>query len=387
MLWSTSGRGPFPQSKRKARKGCLVNNRQRILTLLNHIAPDRLPWAGDLDYWYHSAQTRGELPERYRGDGYFQLNRDLGSGYYLQGYFPFQQRSPGISFSERQEGDRLIRTMHTPAGDLTEIQQYLRVSFSWGYVKHFAENPADLPAFRCYLESLDYIPDYAEAARRREIIADNGVVLIYTPRSPFMEMATTYVGLIHLVYLLNDAPEQMAEIFSLLESRHDQAAEIAVNAPADCVMIPENLSSEAVGAKYYKQYLRPYEQRWIERIRQAGKYSFIHMDGTLKGLLRLVAETGFDVIEAVTPSPSGDISMAEAMQLAGDHVILWGGLPGVIFTPAVSQADFEQHTIAVIRLMKQRPAYVLGVADQVPPDGLLERVAQVADLCDRYGRY
>jgi hypothetical protein len=364
-----------------------LNNRARILSILNHTAPDRLPWAGDLDYWYQAARTRGDLPEKYSGDGYFRLNRDLGAGFYLQGYSPFQQHTPGITFSDRQEGERRIRTMHTPRGDLTEIQQYLPTSFSWGYVKHYAETPADLPAFHAYLESLEFTPDYAEAARRKEIIGDNGVVLVYTPRSPFMEMVTTYVGIINLVYLLADAPDQMAEIFKVMEEKHDCAAEIAVNAPAECVMIPENLSSEVVGASYYKRYLRPYESRWIARIRQAGKHSFIHMDGTLKGLLKHVAETGFDVIEAVTPYPSGDMPMAEAMDLAAGDTILWGGLPGIVFTPAVTEADFEQHVAVMIRLMKQRPQYVLGVADQVPPDGLIERVARVAELCDQLGRY
>ena len=362
-----------------------MNNRQRILSLLQRAAPDRLPWAGDLDYWYSAALRRGDLPERYQGDGYFQLNRDLGSGFYLQGFSPFEQRTPGIEFSEQREGDRLIRTMHTPAGELTEIQQYLPTSFSWGYVKHFAETPADLPAFKSYLESLEYSPAYAECERRRAIIGDNGVVLVYTPRSPFMELVTTYTGIINLVYLLADAPEEMAAILALMEHKHDIAAELAVLSPADCVMIPENLSSEVVGTGYYKKYLRPYERRWIERLRQAGKFSFIHLDGTLKGLLKLVVETGFDVVEAVTPLPSGDISMAEAIEIAAGGSILWGGLPGIVFTPSYSQEDFERHTIAMIELMKRQPNCVLGVADQVPPDGLLERVAAVARLCDAYG--
>lgn len=368
-----------------------MNNRERILSLLNREAPDRVPWAGDLDYWYHSAERRGTLPAVYTGDGYFQLNRELGSGFYLQGYFPFNQHNPGITFSDREEGDRRIRTMHTPAGDLTEIQQYLPTSFSWGYVKHYVSTPEDLPAFTAYLESLAFSPAYEEAERRKGLIGDNGVVLVYTPRSPFMEMVTTYIGIVSLVYLLADAPDAMAGILSLTEQKHDLAAEIAVNAPADCVMIPENLSSEVVGSSYYRRYLRPYERRWIERIRQAGKFSFIHMDGTLKGLLKQVAETGFDVIEAVTPYPCGDITMAEAVaEVAGTTIgnpILWGGLPGLIFTPSFAEDDFKQHVIAMLQLMKQRPRYVLGVADQVPPDGLLERVMQVAALCDEFGRY
>jgi hypothetical protein len=364
-----------------------LNNRERILSILNRTFPDRVPWAGDMDYWYHSTRTRGALPEKYHGDGYFQLNHDLGMGFYLQGFYPFRQHNPGITFSDQQDGEQRIRTMHTPAGDLTEIQQYLPTSFSSGYVKHYVETPADLPAFKAYLESLDFTPAYEEAIRRRGIIGDNGVVLVYTPRSPFMEMVTTYIGIVNLVYLLIDAPDEMAEIFKLMEQKHDIAAEIAVESPADCVMIPENLSSEVVGVGYYKRYLRPYEQKWIERIRQAGKYSFIHLDGTLKGLISHVSETGFDVIEAVTPQPCGDISMQEAMTLVRDDTILWGGLPGLIFTPSFNEADFDQHVIAMLQLMKTRPNYVLGVADQVPPDGTWERVAKVAQLCDQWGCY
>jgi uroporphyrinogen-III decarboxylase len=277
--------------------------------------------------------------------------------------------------------------MHTPLGGLSEIQQYLPTSFSWGYVKHYLETPADLPAFRSYIERLEFSPAYAEAERRKAIIGDNGVVLVYAPRSPFMEMVTNYAGIVPLVYLLNDAPDEMAELLALMEGKHDIAAEMAANSPADCVMIPENLSSEVVGARYYKLFLRPYERKWIERIRQNGKYSFIHLDGTLKGLIGLVSETGFDVIEAVTPLPCGDISMAQAMESVRPETILWGGLPGVIFTPLFPEPDFEQHVIAMLNLMKRRPNYVLGVGDQVPPDGLLERVARVASLCATHGQY
>ncbi len=365
----------------------ILNNRQRILTLLNHGIPDRVPWAGDMDYWYSAAQSRGELPAAYAGDGYFQLNRDLGMGFYLQGFYPFEMRHPGITFSDQIDGDRRIRTMHTPLGDLSEIQQYLPTSFSWGYVKHYLETPADLPAFRSYIERLEFSPAYAEAERRKAIIGDNGVVLVYAPRSPFMEMVTNYAGIVPLVYLLNDAPDEMAELLALMEGKHDIAAEMAANSPADCVMIPENLSSEVVGARYYKLFLHPYERKWIERIRQNGKYSFIHLDGTLKGLIGLVSETGFDVIEAVTPLPCGDISMAQAMESVRPETILWGGLPGVIFTPLFPEPDFEQHVIAMLNLMKRRPNYVLGVGDQVPPDGLLERVARVASLCATHGQY
>jgi hypothetical protein len=34
---------------------------------------------------------------------------------------------------------------------------------------------------------------------------------------------------------------------------------VAVTVPADCLMIPENLSSESVGRRFYGRYVRPWE--------------------------------------------------------------------------------------------------------------------------------
>jgi len=233
--------------------------------------------------------------------------------------------------------------MHTPKGDLHEKTQYLPTSFSSGYKKHFVETVEDLSKFRSYLEDTTFAPAYEEAVRRKGIIGDNGVVLCYTPRSPFMQMATSYIGIEKLIYLLDDAPDEMAEIFDIMERKYDCAAEITVDSPAECIMIPENLSSEVVGREYYLKYMRGYESKWIKRVRQAGKHSFIHMDGTLKGLLKLVAETGFDVIEAVTPAPSGDMTMEEAAAEVTGDTILWGGLPGVVFTPNFEEEAFVAH--------------------------------------------
>jgi len=49
----------------------------------------------------------------------------------------------------------------------------------------------------------------------------------------------------------------------------------------------------------------------VQRIHAAGKYSFVHMDGVLAGLIGEVASTGFDVLEALTPAPVGDLALED----------------------------------------------------------------------------
>jgi hypothetical protein len=260
-------------------------------------------------------------------------------------------------------------------------------SFSEAPTTHLIRTVKDLAVMRYIYAHSTYLPEYSELERRRPLIGDQGVLLAYLPRSPFMDFTAELAGIQHITEMWMDAPKELEETLRLGEINRDQAAAIAVACPAECLMIPENLSSEAVGRRFFEAYLRGYEERWVARIHQAGKHSFVHMDGTLRGLLRQISSVGFDIVEAATPVPVGDLTFPEMRQLAGPNLILWGGIPGIYFTPLVSDGEFDRFVQEVLGVMTTEPRYVLGVADQVPPDGLRRRVARVAELVERYGRY
>ena len=366
-----------------------MNHRQRILSLLEGKTPDRVPWLGDLAYWSHAMEKRGEVPAGFqKSEAYYAFHRDLGVGFYLQGYWPFETLyDDSVRVSEVREGNRRWRGIETPAGSLSEVWTYLPESFSEAPTERLIKTRADLATLRCWFEHTHYRPDYAEAQRRYRLVQDLGIVLCYLPRSPLMELVAVLCGIETLVDLWIDAPAELEETLRIMERKHDEAAAIALESPAECLMIPENLSSEVVGRTLFTRYAREYEQRWTERIRAAGKRSFIHMDGTLAGLISQVAANGFDVIEAVTPSPVGDLSLEQMRERVGPGTILWGGLPGVYFTALVSDEAFERFVRQVLETMTGAPRYVLGVADQVPPDGLRRRVTRVGELVERYGAY
>ena len=83
----------------------------------------------------------------------------------------------------------------------------------------------------------------------------------------------------------------------------------------------------------------------------------------------------------------GDASIHEVRAMAGPRPILWEGVPGIYFTPLVTDQEFERHVREVLEVMVRDKRIVLGVADQVPPDGLRSRVARVAELVERHGQY
>jgi len=64
-----------------------------------------------------------------------------------------------------------------------------------------------------------------------------------------------------------------------------------------------------------------------------------------------------------------------------------GGIPGSYFTANVSDTEFDRHVKHVLSVMTTKPKYVLGVADQVPPDAQERRVRRVAELVEEFGTY
>ncbi len=202
-----------------------------------------------------------------------------------------------------------------------------------------------------------------------------------------MELVALHAGIETVTYAWQDAPAELELTLAVMGKKADEAALISLSSPAECLMIPENLSSEMVGKDLYERFMRPYQEKWIRKIHRNGKRSFIHMDGTMRGLITEVASAGFDVLEALTPSPVGDISLEEIAAWVPDATIIWGGLPGLYFSDLIGNEEFDAFVIRALDIMKRRPRYVLGVADQVPPGARWERIRRVAELVELHGRY
>jgi hypothetical protein len=363
--------------------------RERVLTILGGGQPDQVPWFADLDYFASGLVSRGERPADFkRSEAYLDWHRTLGAGYYLQGYMPFTETVAGCTIEEERKGDLRHRRVTTPKGELTETWKWSASTVSEAPIERLVKSENDLPAYRYYYEHLHFEPDHDLAEWRFERVQDLGVVLCYTPRSPFMRMVAIDAGIENIINMFMDAPDALEETLGVMKKSLDSAVDITVQGPADIIMIPENLSSEVVGTTFFDLYMKANQTEWVEKIHAAGKYSTMHLDGTLRGLLRQEAAIGYTFIEAMTPAPAGDLAVEEWKDyLEGTDVIAWGGVPGAFFADEVSDKEFDDFVIRVLSVMKSEPKYVLGVADQVPPNGSERKIARVRELVDRHGRY
>jgi uroporphyrinogen-III decarboxylase len=156
--------------------------------------------------------------------------------------------------------------------------------------------------------------------------------------------------------------------------------EVLAASPAQVVILPENLASEVTGERFFRRYNMPYYRRLTSRLHEAGKTVALHIDGGLIPCLGLLSACGIDIAEAVTPAPFGNVEVERLRETAGPEIIIWGGLPGGIFSSNYSDKFFEDYVTRVLRNADDR--FVLGVADQVPPDAVPRRISRVRELVE-----
>ncbi len=186
--------------------------------------PDQVPWLGDLTYWYHYLAVEKLLPAQHQGpEGLYRLHRDLGVGFYLQGYFPFRQSCPGVVEESVSEGDLSTTTLKTPCGTIRQVWAHLRESYCSAPREHYVKTAADLPALRYWYQNMAYAPDYDEARRRQGPIGESGVTLCYLPKSPLMDLVALHAGIEALTAIWLDAPEELERTLAVMRESNDRA--------------------------------------------------------------------------------------------------------------------------------------------------------------------
>lgn len=358
-----------------------MNERERLISVLKGEKPDKIPWFADLSYLYASLKIKGALEEKYFGDeGYLQFHKDLGAGICFYAPFPWKvEYGGGVHYEEKEESGKKICIYRTPSGEIRSVQKYLAETYTWAYEEHFVKDMESLRTMLYIFENSIFSENYEEFLKIDELWGGCGIAAAIPPISvsAIQKLFARWAGVEKTIELYMDYTEEFEELIGRVEKSEDKVFEIICGSPAVYVEFAENLSSEITGKTFFEKFNMPYYKKRIKQLHDSGKYVGIHIDGTLGSCLPLLERCGFDVAEAVTPYPIGDVTVEDLRKKAGDSIVIWGGLPGALFSSVYSDEQFDSHLKLVIDTFAGDCRFVLGVADQVPPDGLISRVKKV----------
>ena len=130
------------------------------------------------------------------------------------------------------------------------------------------------------------------------------------------------------------------------------------------VWVPENITASITTPNFFKEFCIPFYHEVAEILHKEDKILVAHMDGLLKPLIELIAESDVDVIEAFTPSPMGDISISEARKMWKNKII-WMNYPGIII--ANNDLNFiREYTKDILKSIAPGDRFLIGCTENFP---------------------
>jgi len=379
---------------------------QRIISTFKGEGIDRVVWQPRIYYWFYGNRLQnrlpegyedrtvlyemyraiqphhGDVPEEYRNKSMIEIYEGLNaSPRYPQevlGVGLFRSKVDNrkvniITTKNKQEESVIIH--ETPKGVLREVVNH-------GYhVEYPVKTPDDIKVITYILDHTEFEFDREAFEIAEREFGESGVVQSFYPRSPLQRLIIDYMGFENTIYALNDYPDKIKDFLRVIEEWDDRMYKVLLDSPLEVLNFGENIDANVDSPNLFEEHLLPYYKKRIDQIHQKGKFCHIHMDGSLKPLLALINQAGFDGIEAATPLPQGDVTLEELKEALGNTILL-DGIPAILFLPEYSNQQLEEFATKVLEMFS--PNLILGISDELPPTADIEKVGLVSKIVEDY---
>ncbi|MGD9519535.1 MAG: uroporphyrinogen decarboxylase family protein [Armatimonadota bacterium] len=352
--------------------------REMNLAVFRGEAPDHVLWQPRLEFWYAVNKKRGALPEPLAEMSLLELYDYCHASVRYFGH-GLRHRQHGVEFwQERLDEKRVRHWWKTPVGTLTAVTRFDAWGLSAYHEEYRVKTPEDLQILEYLLEHEEWYWDQEAYEASLAEVGDRGAPQFYFRRSPLQNLFIAEMGFQTTIFMLYDRPEVLHRYIEVQTQADDALYEVLSTCPVGILNFGENIDAHMDPPTLWHQYMIPYYRRRTQYLHEAGKFVHIHVDGAMKPLLGHLRDCPWDGIEAATPLPQGDVTIEQIKDALGDLVLL-DGVPAVFFLPTYR----EQELIDCVRRLVDLfyPRLVLGISDEIPPDGDIERVRMVGELC------
>jgi hypothetical protein len=369
-----------------------MTNRERVLAIMNHQSPDRIPWITRLLRWYDVCKKEGTLPARFRNATLPEMEHALGIGNPARQGHIHSTRLDGVEVIKERKNNEEVTEWRTPVGSVysrsTVTPELVTKGLRWRIVEFPLKAPADYPVWEYVVEHTQYAPTYEAYLDYERGVGDDGYPLVTVGDVPLHNFLMNLAGYNDGFLQVADYPKEVEHLLTLMaQVERERLWPIVAESPALLINHGLHFDSQFTPPPLFKRFITPYYQEFSRILHAKGKTLSYHADNDSHLLYDLVAESGFDMAECFTTAPMVKATMREAREAWGTRVIIWGGIPSALLTDSVSEEEFERYMDAFFRIIAPGDAIILGVGDQVVPGSHFHRIERVSQLVQERGQY
>lgn len=375
----------------------MMTPRERILAVYNGQKPDRVPFMLDLSHYYlHRFQLPWDLcngyPEPDRG--LMDFTRKMGAAFYCpqQTYFwktEYANDVKSTAVTNVVGGvPEICWRFDTPLGSIERIRVWEPGSYSWAIKKWGVTTEKDLEILAYAMSSRRYTPIPENYEAWADYIGEDGLVYLNSGYSAMGYLLGYWMGVENTIFATYDYEDLMEEtVRKINDNILDQVRMMATEFSAPVILMGDNFSSDVQSPSFFERWSKDFYAKAYEIIHDNGKKVAVHVDGKLKGAIKMMRDIGVDCIDAVTPGSVGGCTPAQARAEAGNDLILSGGIPNELWYSYSDMSAFEAAVKEWLALKDISPALIAAAGDQVPPGAEEARILRMGELVAEYGNY
>jgi uroporphyrinogen decarboxylase len=342
-----------------------MNQRERVLTALRHEGPDKVPWALEFtepalfkvaDHYADPRLTDGEFFDDWVGNHF----RFVGPGGKGQFHGLEEEIEPGLW----RDGWGIIWDTRGLYGE-----------GEWGRPVNCVLPEPSLARFRFPdppgPEHYAHYPRFVEDNRERFIIGLEGHLF---------EVAWALRGMENF---LTDLILNPGFVFDLLEgiteyylALIDQSVKYEIDAFAFGEDLGSQTSGLIMGPKHWRRYFKPYVARMFARVKEAGKFVYMHSDGQIDAIFDDFVEIGLDIYNPFQPEIR---DVYEVKRKYGDRLSFHGGIGIQELLPHGTPQQVRAGVRRLIREVGANGGYILGPAHAVMADTPAENIVALIE--------
>ncbi|MBN1864465.1 MAG: hypothetical protein JW808_06155 [Victivallales bacterium] len=365
--------------------------RERILSVYRGDHPDKIPFMLDLSHWfYHRNRMSWDLSRSYDKPEkeLIDYHKRMGVGFYMPNLASFYDTlypsDIKITVRKNFDGSEIRWRISTPSGQIERIRVWEESNYAWGIPEWGVKDREGLMILAEALSHRKYCSDWKKYDEWNSYVGDAGLVYLSVGYSGMGQLLNYWMGIEGAFYAICDWPETLREVVDRINQNNLELIDLLVQSPAEVIIMGDNFSSDIQPPAFFEEWSKSYYAEAIRRLHAAGKYVAVHIDGRLKGSLKMFAEIGADCADAVTPRPTGDLSPVECREDAGPEMILSGGVPPCLWLQGVDDEAFRKAVTDWLELAKTNPRLIANAGDQVPPHALESRIIMMRKIVEEY---
>jgi hypothetical protein len=231
--------------------------------------------------------------------------------------------------------------------------------------EYYFKGPEDYDALEFAIRDREYAANYEEFSAQVEMMGHDAIMRANIGYSPLQEIIYVLMGVERFAEEWADRRERLMRLYDALADDRRKVYPLVARSPALIANYGGNVSPEVVGRERFGRYVLPHYDEAADLLHEHGKLLGVHLDANVQLLAPAVAESRIDYIEAFTPAPGSDMTVAQARDAWPDKT-LWINFPSPVHLEGID--IIEDTTRQLLRDAAPGNGFILGITEDVPGD-------------------